>query len=160
MPDLSYPLSRRALLARAAAAGLLVGPGAGLLAACGKKSKTPAAATTAPVATTSTSAAPSSSAASSSEAPSSSAASTEAPSSSAAAAGSNPFNVKPDAPLDVVIFNGGYTDKYAVQVHEPMYKAEFPNATIKHESVVEISTELQPRFAAGNPPDFVNNSGA
>jgi N-acetylglucosamine transport system substrate-binding protein len=72
----------------------------------------------------------------------------------------NPFGVKADAPLEVVIFNGGYTDKYAVEVHEPLYKKAFPKAEIKHQATPDIKTVLQPRFAGGNPPDFVNNSGA
>ncbi|GAA1860189.1 N-acetylglucosamine/diacetylchitobiose ABC transporter substrate-binding protein [Asanoa iriomotensis] len=71
----------------------------------------------------------------------------------------NPLGVKEDAQLEVVIFNGGYGEKYATDVHEPLYKKAFPNATIKHSSTQEISTILQPRFAAGDPPDFVNNSG-
>jgi len=45
---------------------------------------------------------------------------------------SNPLGVKEDAPLDVVIFNGGYSDKYATDVHEPLYKKAFPKATVKH----------------------------
>ncbi len=73
----------------------------------------------------------------------------------------NPLGVKEDAPLDVVIFPGGYTDKYATDVHEPLYKKAFPKATIKHEAVTEISTTLQPRFASGTDiPDMVNNSGS
>src|SRR5947207_12019117 len=47
----------------------------------------------------------------------------------------NPLGVKEDAPLDVVIFNGGYGDKYATDVHEPLYKKVFPKATVKHESI-------------------------
>jgi N-acetylglucosamine transport system substrate-binding protein len=72
----------------------------------------------------------------------------------------NPLGVKEDAELDVVIFNGGYTDKYAVEVHEPLYKKAFPKANIKHESTPEIAKTLQPRFAGGTPPDMVNNSGS
>jgi N-acetylglucosamine transport system substrate-binding protein len=73
----------------------------------------------------------------------------------------NPFGVKEDAPLDVVIFNGGYTDKYAVEVHEPLYKKAFPKATVKHEALTEISTVVQPRLASGTDvPDMVNNSGS
>lgn len=72
----------------------------------------------------------------------------------------NPFGVKEDAALDVVIFNGGYGDKYATDVHEPLYKAAFPKSTIKHQATPEIKTVLAPRFAGGTPPDFVNNSGA
>jgi N-acetylglucosamine transport system substrate-binding protein len=73
----------------------------------------------------------------------------------------NPLGVKEDAPLDVVIFNGGYGDKYATDVHEPLYKKAFPKATVKHESVTEISKTLQPRFAGGTDvPDVVDNSGS
>jgi N-acetylglucosamine transport system substrate-binding protein len=73
----------------------------------------------------------------------------------------NPLAVKEDAPLDVVIFNGGYGDKYATEVHEPAYKKAFGKATVKHESVTEISKTLQPRYASGsNVPDVVDNSGS
>jgi N-acetylglucosamine transport system substrate-binding protein len=73
----------------------------------------------------------------------------------------NPLGVKEDAPLDVVIFNGGYGDKYATDVHEPMYKKAYPKATIKHESVTEIAKTLQPRLSGGtNVPDVVDNSGS
>ncbi|NJC65389.1 carbohydrate ABC transporter, N-acetylglucosamine/diacetylchitobiose-binding protein [Planosporangium flavigriseum] len=73
----------------------------------------------------------------------------------------NPFGVKEDAALDVVIFPGGYTDKYATDVHEPLYKKAFPKAAIKHEAVTEISTVVQPRLASGtNVPDMINNSGS
>jgi N-acetylglucosamine transport system substrate-binding protein len=71
----------------------------------------------------------------------------------------NPLGVKEDAPLEVVIFNGGYGDKYATDVHEPLYKKAFPKAELKHQSSQAISTILQPRFASGQPPEFVNNSG-
>jgi N-acetylglucosamine transport system substrate-binding protein len=73
----------------------------------------------------------------------------------------NPLGVKEDAALDVVIFNGGYGDKYATDVHEPLYKKAFPKATVKHESVTTISKTLQPRYASGtNVPDVVDNSGS
>ncbi|MEV6525700.1 N-acetylglucosamine/diacetylchitobiose ABC transporter substrate-binding protein [Longispora sp. NPDC051575] len=72
----------------------------------------------------------------------------------------NPFGVKDGDPLEVVIFNGGYGEKYAKDIHEPMYKAAFPKSEIKHSAPTEISTTIQPRFAGGNPPDFLNNSGA
>jgi N-acetylglucosamine transport system substrate-binding protein len=116
-------LSRRALLARAAAVGVMVTPAVGLLSACatgGGDSK-----------------------------------GAEGEKSS-----KNPLGVKADEPLSVVIFNGGYTDKYAVEVHEPLYKRAFPKAEIKHQATPEINKVLQPLFAAGNPPDFVNNSGS
>jgi N-acetylglucosamine transport system substrate-binding protein len=72
----------------------------------------------------------------------------------------NPFGVKPGAPLDVVIFRGGFGDAYATQVHEPQYLAAFPGAKIKHEAIVSIGTALQPRFTGGTDvPDVVDNSG-
>jgi N-acetylglucosamine transport system substrate-binding protein len=72
----------------------------------------------------------------------------------------NPFGVKPGAPLDVVIFKGGFSDEYATQVHEPQYVTAFPGAKIKHEGVVAIGKTLQPRFTGGTDvPDVVDNSG-
>jgi N-acetylglucosamine transport system substrate-binding protein len=71
----------------------------------------------------------------------------------------NPFGVKADAPLEVVIFNGGYGEEYA-KAHEAMYNEKYPNAKITHSATQEISKTLQPRFVDGSPPDVVNNSGA
>ncbi|MGQ5264093.1 N-acetylglucosamine/diacetylchitobiose ABC transporter substrate-binding protein [Micromonospora sp. ZYX-F-536] len=71
----------------------------------------------------------------------------------------NPLGVKEDAPIEVVIFNGGYGEKYATDVHEPLYKKAFPKSEVKHQATQAVSTVLQPRFASGNPPEFVNNSG-
>src|SRR6266511_3917469 len=72
----------------------------------------------------------------------------------------NPLGVDPKAALDVVIFAGGYGDKYATDVHVPLYKKAFPDADVKESSTQEISTTLQPRFNGGNPPDVVDNSGS
>src|SRR5258708_7920575 len=55
----------------------------------------------------------------------------------------NPFGVKAGAPLDVVIFKGGFSDDYATQVHEPQYLLAFPGAKIKHEGIVAIGKTLQ-----------------
>jgi len=128
MPESTHPtlLSRRELLRRAAAVGLLVSPAGALLSACATSGGDD----------------------------------DESPSGGGKKSEKNPFAVKEDAPLEVVIFNGGYTDKYAVEVHEPLYKKSFPKAEIKHQATPEIKTVLQPRFAGGNPPDFVNNSGS
>src|SRR5947207_256362 len=71
----------------------------------------------------------------------------------------NPLGVDPKAPLEVVIFAGGYSDQYATQVHVPLYKKAFPNADVKESSTQEISTTLQPRYNGGTPPDVVDNSG-
>ncbi|MFC0530750.1 N-acetylglucosamine/diacetylchitobiose ABC transporter substrate-binding protein [Phytohabitans kaempferiae] len=70
----------------------------------------------------------------------------------------NPFGVKADAPLEVVIFNGGYGEEYA-KAHQAMYSERYPNAKITHSATQEISKTLQPRFVDGSPPDVVNNSG-
>ncbi|MFB9239172.1 N-acetylglucosamine/diacetylchitobiose ABC transporter substrate-binding protein [Plantactinospora siamensis] len=125
-PDRPSDLTRRTLLGRTAAAGLLVTPAAGLLSAC---------------------------------ATSGSDSSGDSDKAEGAKSDKNPLGVKEDAPIEVIIFNGGYGDKYATDVHEPLYKKEFPKAEIKHQSTQAVSTVLQPRFAAGNPPEFVNNSG-
>ncbi|MEE3917751.1 hypothetical protein V2I01_00405 [Micromonospora sp. BRA006-A] len=71
----------------------------------------------------------------------------------------NPLGVAEDAPLEVVIFNGGFGEDYA-KAHEAMYKERYPKAEIKHSATAEISKTLQPRFVDGSPPDVVNNSGA
>ncbi|MEH0985470.1 N-acetylglucosamine/diacetylchitobiose ABC transporter substrate-binding protein [Micromonospora sp. CPCC 205556] len=124
-PENPTDLSRRTVLRRAAAVGLLATPAVSLLGAC---------------------------ATSGSDEGGSKA---EEGTKSAA----NPLGVKDDAPLEVVIFNGGYGEKYATDVHQPLYKKAFPKAEIKHQSTQAVSTVLQPRFASGNPPEFVNNSG-
>ncbi|NIK62321.1 N-acetylglucosamine/diacetylchitobiose ABC transporter substrate-binding protein [Kribbella shirazensis] len=71
----------------------------------------------------------------------------------------NPFGVKEDAPLDVVIFKGGYGDDYA-KAHEALYSKKFPKAEISHKGITDITPQLQPRFNGGNPPDVIDNSGA
>ncbi len=117
--------SRRSVLRRAAAAGLLATPAVGLLSACATSGGD------------------------------------EKPKDQAVGDKSdkNPLGVKEDAALEVVIFNGGYGEKYATDVHEPLYKAAFPKAEVKHQASQAISTILTPRFASGEPPEFVNNSG-
>jgi N-acetylglucosamine transport system substrate-binding protein len=72
---------------------------------------------------------------------------------------SNPFGVKADAPLEVVIFNGGFGDDYA-KFDEQMYNKTFPKAKVQHTSTQKIQDQYQPRFAAGNPPDVLDNDGA
>jgi N-acetylglucosamine transport system substrate-binding protein len=72
----------------------------------------------------------------------------------------NPFGVKADTALEVVIFKGGLDDKYALEGHEPMYKKKFAQAEVKHVATQKIAQTLQPRFAGGNPPDVVANAGS
>jgi N-acetylglucosamine transport system substrate-binding protein len=117
-------LTRRGLLRRAAAAGLVAGPVGGLLAGCATAGGE----------------------------------SEEAERGGKSA--KNPLGVPETAALEVVIFNGGFTDKYAKDLHEPLYKKAFPKAQVKHSTTEEIAKTLQSRFVSGSPPDVVNNSGA
>lgn len=71
----------------------------------------------------------------------------------------NPFGVKDDAAVDVVIFDGGYGDQYAQDAGKA-YKKLHPKSEVKVSSTVNIQPELQPRFIGGNPPDLFDNSGA
>ncbi|WP_084959104.1 N-acetylglucosamine/diacetylchitobiose ABC transporter substrate-binding protein [Thermoactinospora rubra] len=86
---------------------------------------------------------------------------TPAPQATAAAtSAANPLGVAADKPLEIWIFDGGFGDAYAREIHEPMLKAKYPNLEIKHNATKEVAKTLQPRFAGGNPPEFINNSGA
>ncbi|SDH40299.1 N-acetylglucosamine transport system substrate-binding protein [Sinosporangium album] len=71
----------------------------------------------------------------------------------------NPFGVNASQQLEVVIFSGGYTDAYATEIHQPLYKKAFPQAAIKHVPTQRIGGQLRPRFVSGDVPDVVNNSG-
>lgn len=72
----------------------------------------------------------------------------------------NPLGVDPAAPLDVVIFKGGFGDEYAIYVNENMYGVLYPDAQITYAGIQRLGEQLQPRFVAGNPPDVIDNSGA
>ncbi len=71
----------------------------------------------------------------------------------------NPLGVKADAPLEVVIFKGGYGDEYAKHAGT-LYTRRYPGATIDHQGLQKVGEALQPRFVAGTPPDVVDNTGA
>lgn len=73
----------------------------------------------------------------------------------------NPLAVNESAGLDVVIFDGGFGDKYAKDA-QGEYVKSFPKAggKVKLSSTQKIQSTLQPRFNGGNPPDLVDNSGA
>ncbi|WP_335986017.1 N-acetylglucosamine/diacetylchitobiose ABC transporter substrate-binding protein [Glycomyces sp. MUSA5-2] len=71
----------------------------------------------------------------------------------------NPFGVDPAAPLDVVIFDGGFGNEYAV-AHQAIYNEAFPDAEITHLATQAIAETQQPRFAEGKPADVLDNSGA
>ena len=73
---------------------------------------------------------------------------------------SNPLGVPEDEPLEVVIFNGGFGDdvRHATSTSRCTRQASRrPRSSTQ--ATQEIAKTLQPRFAGGNPPEFVNNSG-
>ncbi len=72
----------------------------------------------------------------------------------------NPLGVDPAAPLDVVIFKGGFGDDYAIYVNENMYGKLYPDSQITYAGIQRLGEQLQPRFVAGEPPDVIDNSGA
>lgn len=71
----------------------------------------------------------------------------------------NPLAVNETAPLEIVIFDGGFGTKYAEDA-KAIYQKDFPKAKISFSSTQKIQTELQPRFNRGAPPDLIDNSGA
>ncbi|MEV6265341.1 N-acetylglucosamine/diacetylchitobiose ABC transporter substrate-binding protein [Streptomyces sp. NPDC051784] len=72
----------------------------------------------------------------------------------------NPLGVNETAALEVVIFNGGFGEQYALDA-EKKYNAAFPKAPkVKHTATEKIQSTLQPRFNGGTPPDLIDNSGA
>lgn len=71
----------------------------------------------------------------------------------------NPFGVPDGSTIDAVIFNGSYGYDY-VQFAADKVKEKLPKVTPKVSPSTQISQELQPRFAGGNPPDLIDNSGA
>nr|WP_324612888.1 N-acetylglucosamine/diacetylchitobiose ABC transporter substrate-binding protein [Streptomyces sp. SBT349] len=70
---------------------------------------------------------------------------------------SNPFGVNPDTELEVVIFDGGFGDQYALDA-EAIYSGSY--GAVEHSKTQEIQSRLQPRMVQGDPPDIINNSGA
>lgn len=70
----------------------------------------------------------------------------------------NPLGVKEDAPLEVVIFDGGFGDQYAKDIEE-LYRKQYPKAEVTHVPTQQIRQTQQPRFVSGNPPDVINNTG-
>ncbi|BAL87570.1 putative ABC transporter substrate-binding protein [Actinoplanes missouriensis 431] len=78
---------------------------------------------------------------------------------SGAKSADNPLGVKADAPLEVVVFKGGYGDEYAIAA-ESTYQQRYPAAEIDHKGLQKVGEAMQPRFVAGDPPDVVDNTGA
>ncbi len=75
------------------------------------------------------------------------------------ASADNPLGIKPDSPLEVVIFDGGYGHAYA-QTDAELYQGKYSKAKVTVTPTQQIQQTLQPRFAGGTPPDVVDNSGA
>lgn len=71
----------------------------------------------------------------------------------------NPLGIDPEAPVEIYIFDGGFGDEYATEIHQPIFAERWPDVEINHNAAVDIGAELQARFAANDPPDFINNSG-
>jgi len=72
----------------------------------------------------------------------------------------NPLGVDPAAPLDVVIFKGGYGDDYAINVNENLYGALYPDAEITYSGTQRLQEQYQSRVVEGSPPDVMDNDGA
>lgn len=72
----------------------------------------------------------------------------------------NPLGVDPAAPLDVVVFKGGYGDEYAINVNDNLYGALYPDAEITYAGTQRLMEQYQARVVDGNPPDVMDNSGA
>ncbi|WP_275462515.1 N-acetylglucosamine/diacetylchitobiose ABC transporter substrate-binding protein [Streptomyces noursei] len=70
----------------------------------------------------------------------------------------NPLGVKNGVSLEAFIFKGGLGDQYAKDA-EADYNKTY-GTTVKHTGTQQIGPKLQPRFAGGNPPDLIDNSGA
>lgn len=70
----------------------------------------------------------------------------------------NPFQVRADQPLDVVVHKGGYGDAYVIGAEEE-YRRRYPSAAITHTGVKKVNAALEPRFAAGDPPDLISAAG-
>jgi len=71
----------------------------------------------------------------------------------------NPFGVKDDVPLEVVVFKGGYGDEYTKRA-ATAYEQRFPAAKVDHKGIQKVGEAMQPRFVANTPPDVVDNTGA
>ncbi|MEU6083915.1 N-acetylglucosamine/diacetylchitobiose ABC transporter substrate-binding protein [Streptomyces sp. NPDC047108] len=71
----------------------------------------------------------------------------------------NPLGVNDSAPLEVVIFDGGFGTEYAEDA-KAVYEKTYTKVTVKFRATQKIQSELQPRFNGGTPPDLIDNSGA
>ncbi len=71
----------------------------------------------------------------------------------------NPLAVNATAPMEFVLFDGGFGKEYAEDAVK-IYQKAFPKAKVKFSATQKIQSTLQPRFNQGTPPDLIDNSGA
>ncbi|NEY33081.1 carbohydrate ABC transporter, N-acetylglucosamine/diacetylchitobiose-binding protein [Streptomyces sp. PRKS01-65] len=71
----------------------------------------------------------------------------------------NPLGVNESAPMEFVLFDGGFGKEYAEDAVK-VYEKNFPGAKVKFSATQKIQSTLQPRFNQGTPPDLIDNSGA
>jgi N-acetylglucosamine transport system substrate-binding protein len=71
----------------------------------------------------------------------------------------NPLGVNATAPLEFVIFDGGFGTEYAKDANV-LYNKAFPKSKVTLTPTQKIQSQLQPRFNGGTPPDLIDNSGA
>ncbi|CAL9558066.1 Diacetylchitobiose binding protein NgcE [Streptomyces sp. enrichment culture] len=71
----------------------------------------------------------------------------------------NPLGVNESAPMEFVLFDGGFGTEYAEDAVR-VYEENFPGASVKFSATQKIQSTLQPRFNQGTPPDLIDNSGA
>ncbi len=70
----------------------------------------------------------------------------------------NPFGLEVPSAVDAAIFNGGYGVAYA-EAAGAMVAKQFDGVTVKVSKIQDATTELQPRFTGGDPPDVIDNAG-
>ncbi|RMB61944.1 N-acetylglucosamine/diacetylchitobiose ABC transporter substrate-binding protein [Tessaracoccus antarcticus] len=70
----------------------------------------------------------------------------------------NPFGLKVPSDVDAAIFNGGYGIAYA-EFAGAMVEKQHDGVKVKVSKIQDATTELQPRFAGGDPPDVIDNAG-
>ncbi|GKQ37565.1 N-acetylglucosamine/diacetylchitobiose ABC transporter substrate-binding protein [Streptomyces sp. A012304] len=71
----------------------------------------------------------------------------------------NPLGVNETAPMEFVLFDGGFGKEYAEDAVR-IYEKNFPQAKVEFSATQKVQSTLQPRFNQGTPPDLIDNSGA
>jgi N-acetylglucosamine transport system substrate-binding protein len=74
-----------------------------------------------------------------------------------AAAAANPLGVDPAQPLDVLMWDVGWGDEYALNAIE-IYKRLYPGVEVEYLGVQRMQEVAQPRFVSGDPPDVIEAS--